>query len=106
MFRLPTVVPYIRVIDLTNRTKAVNGLTSLGYVRKEQIAEDKRSERLYLTEKGQLLKIRIMSTVLEITNIMTRNLSSEEVEQVNYLLKTILNGLIEEKNRLIKADIL
>ncbi len=98
-------ISQILLVNKSTTAKAVKGLTSLGYVRKEQIAEDKRSERLYLTEKGQLLKTRIMSIVLEITNIMSRNLSSEEVEQVNYLLKTILDGLIEEKIRLSKADI-
>ncbi len=98
-------ISQILLANKSTTAKAVKALTSLGYVRKEQIPEDKRSERLYLTEKGQLLKTRIMSTVLEIINITTRNLSSQEVEQVDYLLKTILNGLVEEKKRLSKADI-
>lgn len=90
----------ILFVDKSTTAKAVKSLSSLGYVTKEQIPEDRRSERLYLTEKGKLLKTRIMSIVLEVIEITTRNLSAEEVEQTKYLLNTILNGLIEEKKRL------
>lgn len=92
-------ISQILLVNKSTTAKAVKSLTSLGYVRKEQIPEDKRSDRLYLTEKGKLLKTRILDTVSELLNITTSNLTKKEVEQVIYLLNAILNGLIEEKKR-------
>ena len=98
-------ISQLLLVNKSTTAKAVKSLTTLGYVRKEQIPEDKRSDRLYLTEKGQLLKTRILSSVSDLMNITTSNLTTKEVEQAIYLLNAILNALIEEKKRLSLNDI-
>ncbi len=93
-------ISQLLLVNKSTTAKAVKSLTSLGYVRKEQIPEDKRSDRLYLTEKGKLLKTRILDTVSDLISITTSNLTTKEAEQVVYLLNVILNALLEEKERL------
>lgn len=84
-------------VDKSTTAKAVKSLVSLGYIRKEPSPDDKRFEKLYLTEKGQGIKAHIQNTFLELVEIATKNLSAKEAEEAVRLLKIILDGLIEEK---------
>lgn len=91
-------------IGKSTTAKAVKTLITHGYVRKEKIQEDKRYERLYLTEKGKSIAPRIQATFLEVVEATTRNLSTQEAEQTMKLLKNILKSLMDEKVRL-NADV-
>ncbi len=97
-------ISQLLLVNKSTTAKAVKRLTSLGYVRKEQLQEDKRSDRLYLTEKGNLLKTRILNTVSDLLDIITSKLTTKETEQAIYLLNAILDGLLEEKERLSFND--
>ncbi|MGC4019815.1 MAG: MarR family winged helix-turn-helix transcriptional regulator [Muricomes sp.] len=88
-------------VDKSTTAKAVKNLVWLGYVRKETSSEDKRFEKLYLTEKGQDMKKQVQETFSEIVDIATKNLSPKESEQAVHLLKTILDGVTEEKMNLL-----
>ena len=91
-------------VDKSTTAKAVKSLVSLGYIRKETSPDDKRFEKLYLTEKGQEIKEHIQNTFLELVEIATKSLSAKEAEEAVRLLKTILDGLIEEKLCQLKKD--
>ncbi|PWJ47091.1 MarR family winged helix-turn-helix transcriptional regulator [Faecalicatena contorta] len=91
-------------VDKSTTAKAVKSLVSLGYIRKEPSPDDKRFEKLYLTEKGQEIKAHIQNTFLEIVEIATKSLSAKEAEEAVRLLKVILDGLIEEKLCQLKKD--
>ncbi len=91
-------------VDKSTTAKAVKSLVSLGYIRKETSPDDKRFEKLYLTEKGQEIKEHIQNTFLELVEIATKSLSATEAEEAVRLLKTILDGLIEEKLCQLKKD--
>lgn len=92
-------------VDKSTTAKAVKSLVSLGYVRKEPLPHDKRFEKLYLTKKGEKIKLHIQNTFLELVDITTQNLSAQEAEQAAILLKVILDGLIKEKEHLNKKKI-
>lgn len=91
-------------VDKSTTAKAVKSLVSLGYIRKETSPDDKRFEKLYLTEKGQEIKEHIQNTFLELVEIATKSLSAKEAEEAVRLLKLILDGLIEEKLCQLKKD--
>lgn len=91
-------------VDKSTTAKAVKSLVSLGYIRKETSPDDKRFEKLYLTEKGREIKEHIQNTFLELVEIATKSLSAKEAEEAVRLLKTILDGLIEEKLCQLKKD--
>lgn len=91
-------------VDKSTTAKAVKSLVSLGYIRKEPSPDDKRFEKLYLTEKGQEIKEHIQNTFLELVEIATKSLSAKEAEEAVRLLKVILDGLIEEKQYQLKKD--
>lgn len=91
-------------VDKSTTAKAVKSLVSLGYIRKEPSPDDKRFEKLYLTEKGQEIKVHIQNTFLELVEIAIKNLSAQEAEEAVRLLKIILDGLIEEKLYQLKKD--
>lgn len=91
-------------VDKSTTAKAVKSLVSVGYIRKEPSPDDKRFEKLYLTEKGQEIKEHIQNTFLELVEIATKSLSAKEAEEAVRLLKVILDGLIEEKQYQLKKD--
>lgn len=87
-------------VDKSTTAKAVKSLISHGYVVKESLSKDKRFVQLYLTEQGKKIKPQMQKTFSELIEVSTRNLSEREAEQASSLLKSILDGLIEEKIRL------
>jgi len=83
-------------ISKSTTAKAVKNLITYGYIRKEKDVDDKRYDRLYLTEKGREISDRMNETFMEVVEITTRNLSQSEIEQTKTLLKKILNNVLEE----------
>ena len=84
-------------VDKSTTAKAVKDLVSKGYVEKVTLKEDRRFARLYLTDKGRQIKPHIQKTFFELMDIVTSNLSEQEVGQAVSLLKLILDALLEEK---------
>ena len=84
-------------VGKSTTTKAVKNLIAHGYIRKEKDDQDKRFERLYLTEEGKQIVPRIQSTFIEVVGITTKNMSIQEIEQTITLLKKILQNVSDEK---------
>lgn len=91
-------------IGKSTTAKAVKNLVDYGYVRKEKNEEDKRYEYLYLTEKGRAISDQISGTFKEVVEIMTKQLSQQEIEQTKDVLKKILNNVMAE-NKKITGDL-
>ncbi len=87
-------------IGKSTTAKAVKNLLTNGYIKKEKDENDKRYDRLYLTEKGKEVAPQIQKIFSEIIDIVIKNLSSEEAEQTMILLKKILSNVYEEKNKM------
>ena len=83
-------------ISKSTTAKAVKNLTDNGYIRKEKDAEDKRYDRLYLTEKGRQVSERVHETFAEVVGITTKHLSQSEIELATEILKKILDNVIAE----------
>ncbi len=90
-------------IGKSTTAKAVKNLIDHGYIRKDKDTEDKRYDRLYLTEKGRQISARISETFKEVVEITTKQLSQLEVEQTKEILKKILNNVLEE-NKEVTED--
>ncbi|MDF2921880.1 MAG: MarR family transcriptional regulator [Paenibacillaceae bacterium] len=83
-------------ISKSTTAKAVKNLIDHGYIRKEKDVQDKRFDRLYLTEKGQQISERMKETFMDVVRITTRNLSPLQVEQTTEYLRMILHNVLEE----------
>ena len=78
-------------------TKAVNNLVKHGYVIREKNIEDKRSYRLFLTNKGKEIAPTINETFDELTEIYKNNLTEEEYHQILQGLEIILKSISNTK---------
>jgi DNA-binding MarR family transcriptional regulator len=84
-------------IGKSTTAKAIKNLVDSGYIRKEKDEKDKRSDRLYLTEKGREISPRIQQGFIEVVNVAMKDLSDEEIETSIILLNKILNNVHKEK---------
>ena len=91
-------------IGKSTTAKAVKHLIGQGYIRKEKDVQDRRFERLYLTEKGHQVAAKVQVTFAEIVAITTKNMQAKEVEQTITLLKKILENIANEKET-ISSDL-
>ncbi len=71
----------------SNVTRAVAALEKSGFLRREQYEEDKRTCRLYPTEKSLEIFDRIRQISRETEAEMTAGFSQEEVRQLDALLR-------------------
>ncbi|MNC79023.1 transcriptional regulator SlyA [compost metagenome] len=67
----------------------IHSLERKGMVRRIVNDQDKRSHHLYLSPKGEEVKQKLLLTVQDAHNYVTRGIEPEELEQ----LKTILEKL-------------
>jgi DNA-binding MarR family transcriptional regulator len=68
---------------------ALHNLQTRGLVRTERDKTDRRSIRIYLTAKGQRLKVRLLPKVATINEAVSRGVSKKEFELCLRILKTI-----------------
>ena len=71
-------------------TVLVDKLEKLGYLKREASDEDSRSTNIVLTQKGEDFKAKFEKISEELNKMLYKNLSSEESELIEYLLKKIL----------------
>lgn len=70
-------------------TGIIDGLVSRGYVKRECDNCDARFKRLYITDKGKSIKTECLSIVQEMEKMLVRNLTEDEVEYLNSILRKI-----------------
>lgn len=84
-------------IGKSTTAKAVKQLMKQGYIYRKKDEEDKRFERLFLTESGKEIAPQVSKIFQEVIDITTRGLTGEEIEVVESLLNKILNNVLEER---------
>lgn len=80
--------------------KAIKKLIDIGYVRKEKDSKDKRIHHLYVTEKGLEIKNHIISILSESSNILSQNISNEELEITKKVMKQMADNIFSASNNL------
>ena len=71
-------------------TVLVDKLEKLGYLKREASDEDSRSTNIVLTQKGEDFKVIFEKISKELNKMLYKNLSSEESELIEKLLRKVL----------------
>lgn len=80
-------------VDKAMSARTIKKLIELGYVRKEQNAEDVRAYRLYITYKGKSLVPEIVKTIDGWMDILTQGNEEKEIESsIKFLEKVLINA--------------
>ncbi|MCK8823837.1 MarR family winged helix-turn-helix transcriptional regulator [Fuchsiella alkaliacetigena] len=88
-------------VNKSTVAKAIKGLEEKDYIVKKQCAEDKRSARIYVTEKAVTIKAEFFAVLKKWTEVLTNNFSSEEEVEIRRLLDKMEANIctyMEEKN--------
>jgi len=75
--------------DQTTVARMIQSMEKKEIIQKKFNAQDKRSQNLYLTEKGHEIKKTILPVVIDAHQAVTSNLSDKEIQH----LKELLNKL-------------
>lgn len=75
--------------DKGNVARAAGKLEDMGYLRREASPDDRRQNRLYLTEKGEALMPVIGGYLAEWGDLLTKDLSDEEVLAAHEMFKRL-----------------
>lgn len=86
-------------IDKSAVARAVQSLEQKGFLEKKKDARDKRCNRIYLTEKGQLSEQLIQKTIQEWNQILTKNMPKEKTEEMMNLLSQMVDNIQEQSQK-------
>ncbi|WP_294405632.1 MarR family winged helix-turn-helix transcriptional regulator [uncultured Clostridium sp.] len=82
-------------IDKSAITRVIQSLLGKGFIEKKKDDEDKRCNRIYLTEKGQASKGSIDKERKEWNTILTKNISQEKLYEVLEILSQMADNISE-----------
>lgn len=82
-------------IDKTTTAKALKKLEAEGYIYRQQDQEDKRYNRLYLTQKGKDFLPVMREKLAKTTEILTRNMSDDQKDLAYELLEVMMSNAVE-----------
>ncbi|WP_298017383.1 MarR family transcriptional regulator [uncultured Parasphingopyxis sp.] len=83
---------------------AIKSLEKSGFIRREKSTTDRRKIHVHLTDKAKGLEGRLNPYVEEIHAMATRGMSDEEVEQLQALLRRVIDNLAEEQEKLTELS--
>ncbi|MDO5291802.1 MAG: MarR family winged helix-turn-helix transcriptional regulator [bacterium] len=87
------------VIDKSAITRVVQSLVEKGFVEKQKDAIDKRCNHIYLTEQGLRCKTSIEQTMEEWNDIQTKNIPTEQLDELMRLLHQIVDNVQDQLER-------
>lgn len=79
--------------DKSTMARLLAKMEKKGHIRKEQSNRDKRINKVYITEKGRLTFIRTIPVVEGMINVLERNITQSEKEQIIDILKKVQSNL-------------
>ena len=80
------------VIDKASTARVIQSLIKKGFVKKEKDSEDKRINRIYLTEKGKSIKGDVVGVLDSWKDILTSDMDENEKEiAYEYLKRMTVN---------------
>ncbi|BBF43708.1 transcriptional regulator, MarR family [Lachnospiraceae bacterium KM106-2] len=86
-------------IDKSAITRVVKSLEEKGFIERKKDEVDKRCNRIYLTEKGHLLKKPIEKGIMEWNGILQKDMSNEESDEVMRLLNQMVDNIQEQSEK-------
>ena len=82
-------------IDKSAVARVIQSLLDKGFIEKKKDEEDKRCNRIYLTEKGHSTKKPIDKGRREWNSILTKNIPEEKIEEVLEILSQMAENISE-----------
>lgn len=82
--------------DKATTARSIKQLEQDGYVERRVDEKDRRSYRLYPTEKARKIEPEIYKVLADLNDHLTRHLTSEERGQLLMLLEKLYEGIKEE----------
>ncbi|MTK12554.1 MAG: MarR family transcriptional regulator [Clostridiaceae bacterium] len=80
-------------VDKAMSARTVKKLIELGYIRKEENAEDIRAYKLYITDKAKSIIPEILEILDDFTNILVQGNDGERIEaSIEFLESVLENG--------------
>ncbi|CDZ76600.1 Regulator of autolytic activity [Legionella massiliensis] len=86
-------------LDASTVTKMVQRLEAQGHITRTASCTDKRVMQVNLTETGEKLRAEVEKMWASLNSAVTQVLDEDEQEQMSTLLKKIVIGMQEQKNR-------
>lgn len=83
-------------IDIANTTRAIKKLKENGYVRVDVSEEDRRSQKMYLTQKGKDMRNKLVECVDEMNRVLLEGLDEEKRQMLFELLDTVTQNAINK----------
>lgn len=77
-------------------TKIVDGLVSDGLVTREPEGKDRRTKKVFVTEKGIQFAENSLAVTMDIADECMPSLTTQELEQLNSVLKRIRNRVLNQ----------
>ena len=85
-------------IDKAVGARAIASLIKKGLLKREKNDQDKRSYRIYLTDKGLAIKPQIDAILLRWTMVLSQDIETEDIEKIFALLKKMKKNAIKDVN--------
>lgn len=83
-------------VDKSATTRVIQSLEEKGFLEKKKDPQDKRCNRIYLTEQGRLSKEPIQTAIKEWNEILTKNMPQEKKEEIMRLLAQLVDNVQEQ----------
>ncbi len=79
---------------------ALKGLEKAGLITRKKTTEDRRKTFIYLTPHAKRLELVLAPMNAEIHEIATKGMTDEEVEQLQSLMRRVIDNLADETRKL------
>jgi len=76
---------------------ALKAMERLGYIRRKQVAGNRKNVYVFLTAKGRALKTRLVPVAEEVNRIAVAGMAREEVARTRAHLITIIENLARDE---------
>jgi MarR family transcriptional regulator, organic hydroperoxide resistance regulator len=78
---------------------ALKAMERLGYIRRKQVAGNRKNVYVFLTAKGRALKKRLVPAAEEVNRVAVAGMAREEVARIRAHLLTIIENLARDEAR-------
>lgn len=79
---------------------ALKGLEKAGFITRRKTAEDRRKTFIFLTPHARNLELLLAPMSAEIHEVATHGMSDDEVEQLQSLMRRVIDNLVGETRKL------
>lgn len=83
------------LVDKAATVRAINKLEEAGYVVRKPDPADKRSFRIFLTDKGRNIRPKLEEIVEEVLEILLKDMSVEERQLLKKLMRQVMGNMVE-----------